>query len=83
MLIEAKLMKSMTKYEFGEKSNKFFLNVLEKRRPTQKIVWRVVSNEQETTDLFKINTHIYQFYQHLHNEKMHIYLYLHKNYFLS
>ena len=29
----------------------------------------MLSNEQEITDLSKINTHIYQFYQHLYNEK--------------
>ena len=52
-------------YESGEKSNKFFLT-LQKCRATQ---IAVLSNEQETTDLSKINTHIYQFYQHLYNEK--------------
>ena len=51
-------------YEFSEKSNKFFLT-LEKRRVTQNIVCKVLSNEQEITDLSKINTHIHQFYQHL------------------
>ena len=55
-------------YEFGEKSNKFFLT-LEKRQATQNIVRKVLSNEHEITDLSKINTHIYQFYQHLYNEK--------------
>ena len=29
----------------------------------------MLSNEQEITDLSKIDTHIYQFYQHLSNEK--------------
>ena len=58
-------------YEFGEKSNKFFLT-LEKRRATQNIVHKVLSNEREITDLSKINTHIYQFYQHLYNEKQNV-----------
>ena len=63
-------------YEFGKKSNKFFLT-LEKRRATQNIVHKVLSNEQEITDLSKtniskINTHIYQFYQNLYNEKQNI-----------
>ena len=43
-------------YEFGEKSNKFFLTI-EKRRAKQNIVHKVLSNEQEMTYLFKINTH--------------------------
>ena len=63
-------------YEVGKKSNKFFLT-LEKRRATQNIVHKVLSNEQEITDLSKtniskINTHIYQFYQNLYNEKQNI-----------
>ena len=49
-------------YEFGEKSNKFFLTI-EKCRATQSTVSKVLSNEQEITDLSKTNTHIYQFYQ--------------------
>ena len=36
-------------YEFGEKSNKFFLTI-EKRRATQNTVRNVLSNEQEITD---------------------------------
>ena len=58
-------------YEFGEKSNKFFLT-LEKHRATQNIVHKVLSNEHEITDLSKINTHIYQFYQRLYNDKQNI-----------
>ena len=42
--------------------NLFFLT-LEKRRATQNIVRKELSNEQEITDLSKINAHIYQFYQ--------------------
>ena len=34
---------------------------------TQYIVRKVLSNEQEITDLSKINTHICQFYQHLND----------------
>ena len=49
-------------YEFGAKSHKFFLTI-EKRRATQNTVHKVLSNEQGITDLSKINTHIYQFYQ--------------------
>ena len=55
-------------YEFGEKSNKFFLT-LEKRRATKNIVSMVLCNEKEITDLSKINTHIYQLYQNLSKEK--------------
>ena len=32
----------------------------------------MLSSEQEVTDLSKINTHIYQFYQHLYMEKENI-----------
>ena len=39
-------------YEFGEKSNKFFLT-LEKRRATQNIIQKVLSNEQEITIYLK------------------------------
>ena len=55
-------------YKFGEKSNEFFLT-LEKRQATKNIICELLSNEQEITDLFKVNTHIYQFYQHLYNKK--------------
>ena len=52
-------------YEFGEKSNKFFLNL----EATQSVVRKVISNEQEITDISKINNHILQFYQNLFKEK--------------
>ena len=62
-------------YKFCGKPNIFFLT-LEKRRATQDIVRKVLSNEQEITDLsktssifmFKLNIHIYQFYQHKHRK---------------
>ena len=53
--------------EFGEESNKFFLTI-EKRRATQNTVRKVLSNDQEITNLCKINIHIYQFYQQLYME---------------
>ena len=55
-------------YEFGEKSKKFFLN-LDVNRATQSVVRKVISNEQEITDISKINNHILQFYQNLFKEK--------------
>ena len=55
-------------YKFGEKSSKFFLT-RRKRRVTQNIVRIVLLNEQEITNLYKVNTHIHQFYQHLCMEK--------------
>ena len=55
-------------YEFGKKSNKFFLN-LEANRAIQSVVCKVISNEQEKTDISKINNHILQFYQNLFKEK--------------
>ena len=45
---------------------------IEKHRATQNTVHKVLSNEQEITDLSKINTHIYQFYQQLYMEKQNI-----------
>ena len=51
-------------YEFGEKSNKFFLN-LEANRTTQNVARKVISNEQEIRDTCKLNNHILQFYQNL------------------
>ena len=57
-------------YKFGEKS-KFFLTI-EKRRATKNTVRKVLSNEQEITELSKINTHIYQFYQQFYMEKQNI-----------
>ena len=42
-------------YEFGEKSNNL---TIEKRRATQNIFHKVLLNEQEITDLSKINTHL-------------------------
>ena len=55
-------------YEFGKKSNKFFLNI-EANRAAQSVVRKVISNEQEITDISKINNHILQFYQNLFKEK--------------
>ena len=55
-------------YEFGENSNKFFLN-LEANRTTQNVARKVISNKQEITDTCKINNHILQFYQNLFKEK--------------
>ena len=55
-------------YEFGEKSNKFFLN-LETNRTTQNVARKVISNKQEITDTCKKNNHILQFYQNLFKEK--------------
>ena len=80
MLTEVKLMKYMTKLvtvqELG--ANVTFPNLvrnltnsfltLEKCWATQKIVCKVLSNEQEITDISKIHAHIYQFYQHLYKE---------------
>ena len=55
-------------YEFGKKSNNFFVN-LEANRATQSVIHKVISNEQEITDISKINNHILQFYQNLFKEK--------------
>ena len=44
-------------YEFGDKFNKLFLTI-EKHWGTQNIVHRVLSNEQEISDLSKINTYL-------------------------
>ena len=55
-------------YEFGEKSNKFFLN-LEKHRATQNVVRKIISKDQEITELPKINNIIFEFYQNLFSEK--------------
>ena len=66
-----KLRSKCAWYEFGEKSNKFFLTI-EKRQVTQNTVQKVLSNEHEITDSSKINTHIYQFYQQLYMEKQNI-----------
>ena len=51
--------------------NKLFLTI-EKRRATQNIVHKMLSTEQEITDLSKINTHIFQFYQHIYIEMQNI-----------
>ena len=55
-------------YECGKKSNKFLLN-LKANRATQSVVLKVISNEQEITDISKINNLILQFYQNLFKEK--------------
>ena len=47
-----KIMSKYDWYEFGEKSNKFFL-ALEKRRATKNIIQKVLSNEQEITIYLK------------------------------
>ena len=62
-----KIRSKCDSYEFGEESNKFFLTI-EKRRATQNTVRKVLSNDQEITNLCKINIHIYQFYQQLYME---------------
>ena len=55
-------------YEFGETSNKFFLN-LKANCATQSVIRKVISKEQEITEISKINNHILQFYQNLFKEK--------------
>ena len=55
-------------YDIGEISNKFFLN-LEANRATQCVVRKVISNEQEITDISKMNNHILEFYLNLFKEK--------------
>ena len=42
---------------------------LEANRATQSVVHKVIPNEQEMTDISKINNHILQFYQNLFKEK--------------
>ena len=58
-------------YEVGGNLANSFLT-LEKRWATQNIVRKVLSNKQEIVDWSKIKTHIYQFYQHLYNDKQNI-----------
>ena len=55
-------------FEFGEKSNKFFLN-LEKKRGSQNTIRKIISDEEEITDLKKINHKIFSFYQDLFSKK--------------
>ena len=42
---------------------------LEANRATQSVVRKGISNEQEVTDMSKINNHILQLYQNLFKEK--------------
>ena len=51
-------------YEFGEKSNKFFLN-LEKSRAKQNTLRKLNFKDNETDDLSLINSEIYKFYKKL------------------
>ena len=49
-------------YEFGEKSNKYFLN-LEKHRASQNTVKKIISDKKEITDIGRINDKILSFYK--------------------
>ena len=52
--------------------NPVFFLTIEKRGATQNTVRKLLSNDQEITDLTKINTHIYHFYQQLYMKKQNI-----------
>ena len=56
-------------YEFGEKSNKFFLN-LEKHRAIQNTIKEVICNGQEITNANEINFNIFSFYNSLFKDKI-------------
>ena len=55
-------------YEFGEKSNKFFLNP-EKKCGCQNALQNIILKNREFTDLQQINRNILPFYQDLFSEK--------------
>ena len=57
-------------FEFGEKSNKFFLN-LEKKRGSKNTIRKIISEKEEITDLQEINRKIFSFYQDLFSKKCH------------
>ena len=52
--------------ELGEKSNKYFLN-LEKSRSRQNILRKICTETQERTDLAKINSSNFDFYDFLND----------------
>ena len=56
-------------YEFGEKSNKFFLN-LEKHRASQNTIKKIFCDGKEITDINKINSEIFRFYKGLFKDKI-------------
>ena len=56
-------------YEFGEKSNKFFLN-LEKHHAIQNTIKKVICNGQEITNANEINFNIFSFYNSLFKDKI-------------
>ena len=56
-------------YDFGEKSNKCFLN-LEKSPACHDILRKICCETHEITDLRKINSAIFDFYANLFKEKL-------------
>ena len=59
-------------YEFGEKFNRFFLNI-KKKRGCQNTLRNIISKNTELTDLQQINRNIFSFYQDLFSKKCNAY----------
>ena len=55
-------------YEFGEKSNKFFLN-LEKHRASQNTIKSLIKDKKQIYGIHNINSHILSFYKDLFHDK--------------
>ena len=58
-------------YEFGEKSNKFFLN-LEKSHAKENTVRKLISKGEEINDLSTVNSNIFHFYENLFKKNQNI-----------
>ena len=58
-------------YESGEKSSKFFLN-LEKTRPKQGHLRKILVNENEIQEQREVDTHLYLFFKNLFTQKRYV-----------
>ena len=68
---DIRIRSKCTRYEHGEKSTNFFLN-LEKHRAIQSQIHSVIINEGEITDQDKINKQIFSFYQSLFSRQVQV-----------
>ena len=67
--VEGSRIRSKCKeYEFGEKSNKYFLN-LEKHRANRSSITRLIANDRDITSQKEVNIELLKIYKNLYSNR--------------
>jgi hypothetical protein len=64
----ARIRSKCKDYEFGEKSNKYFLN-LEKHRANMSSITRLIANDRDITSQKEVNNELLKFYKKLYSNR--------------